>query len=209
LAAVPYSEAARTKKAEGRIFVQFKVTSEGKVEYVTALRPGEDNDRRKSSSVKSAIADPLLVKAAEQAVAAMPAWTPAESNGIPVVSSHTVPVDFFLTSPTPAPPVYAYADQMPVFKGAADDEQFVANVQRSIRYPVDALRNRKGGVALAYYEVDEQGQISPVKIIHPVYPAIDEEVARVIGEQRVVKPAMHQGKPVKVLYIIPITFAIL
>ncbi|SMB95883.1 TonB family protein [Hymenobacter roseosalivarius DSM 11622] len=208
LAAVPYPEVARASQAEGRIFVRCKISAEGKAEYIAAIRPAESPNRRKAPLDNSAIAQPLLIKAAEQAVATMLLWKPAVRNGIPAASTQMLPVYFYLT-PTPSAPVYVYADQMPVFEGAADDEQLVANIQRSIRYPADALRNRKGGIALAYFEVDEQGTMSPVKIIQPVYSAIDEEVARAVSRQKAVKPAMHQGKPVKVFYVVPITFAIL
>ena len=207
LEAVPYPEAAKASKAEGRIFVQCKISAEGKAEYINAIRPTENTSRRKAPSNNKAVAQSLLVQAAEQAVAAMPLWKPAISNGIPVASAQTLPVYFYLTSAPPSS-VYVYADQMPVFEGATDIKRLEANIQRSVRYPAEALRNRMGGTALAYFEVDEQGQMSPVEILKPVYPAIDEEVARAVSTQKVLKPAMHQGKPVKVFYIIPLTFAI-
>lgn len=209
LASVSYPEAARASKAEGRVFVNFEISPEGKVGNVAAILPSVEVKRRKASPAGAGVTlpDPLLVKAAEQLVAAMPDWQPAAPRGMPIMSTQTVPVDFTLT-PTSSTPVYAYADQMPVFLGVTNQIPLQGNIQRAIRYPVDALRNGKQGQVLVYFVVNEQGQIDQVDIIRPVYPAIDAEVVRAVRAQKVTTPAMQQGKPVKVYYVLPLNFAI-
>ncbi|MBI9069662.1 MAG: M56 family metallopeptidase [Salinivirgaceae bacterium] len=77
---VTYPLEAKAKGIEGRVFTQFIVNKEGKVEDVKVVRG----------------VDPLLDEEAIRVISAMPYWTPGENEGKKVKVSFTVPINFQL-----------------------------------------------------------------------------------------------------------------
>ncbi|MBT2556204.1 TonB family protein [Hymenobacter sp. ISL-91] len=185
-----------TEGQPSEIFVSFVVDANGKVGQVRGLQPVPGNPwpRRKE-----------LWAAAVRHISAMPAWTPAQHKGKAVAATYTVPVRF-VGSILPASHAYAYAEQMPVFPYPDGVQTYIG---RNIRYPASALRNRTQGVVLAYYEVAENGLVDNIRIIQSVSREIDAEVKNAIQNKLpTYQPAQHQGKPVRVFFVIPIDFAI-
>lgn len=76
---VQYPQEAKDKGIEGRVMIEFVIDENGKV-----VNP----------SVKSKDADPLLAKAALDAMAQMPDWTPGEVNGKKVAVRYVLPFSF-------------------------------------------------------------------------------------------------------------------
>ncbi len=75
-----YPAKAKEKKIEGKVFVNFVVTKEGKVTDVQVKHPKEK----------------LLDNEAIRVVQSMPAWTPGTVKGEPVNVEMTLPVSFKL-----------------------------------------------------------------------------------------------------------------
>ena len=210
LTTAPYPAAARFPQTPGRVFVQFEVDPTGRVQRVQAVRP---TPRRQSATTSSAspvlTTDPVLLRAAEQLVATMPAWQPATEKGVAVVSLQTLPVDFYpAASPSRPPAAYAYADQLPVFAGSTAEIPFPTSLFRAIRYPPEALRQRIEGKGLLYFVVNEQGQLEQLEFIQAVHPILAQEAMRALGTQKVIVPARLSGQPVKVFYVLPLNFGI-
>lgn len=138
----------------------------------------------------------------------------------------------FMAAPAPAQP-YAYADQNPVFlailtrmraqpngyaaRWLADEAQakslsstpkgLSAYIQMQVRYPAEALRQRQQGQVYVYFEVSETGAIEQPQIVGTAGGALDEEVLRVVRElPAATTPAMLRGKPVRIFYLLPVTF---
>ncbi|MCA8831836.1 TonB family protein [Hymenobacter pini] len=213
LSAVPYPEAGRATQAAGRVYVRFMVDASGKVGQIAAIVPKKTPQRRLSIAPApiehSQTTDPVLLQAAVQHVASMPTWMPAMLNGKPIATTRTVPVDFYPTAPTPAPePVYAYADQMPILGGTTEKQPFPRSIYQALRYPAEALRQQLEGEVLVYFVVNEQGQVTQTQVIRSVASSLDAEALRVINSLPAGSPAMHQGKPVQVYYVVPVTFSI-
>ena len=78
----------------------------------------------------------------------------------------------------------------------------------NLHYPGLARRLGTTGRVLVEFEVLEDGSIIDVLIRSCVNPAIDDEAIRVIAAMPKWKPGMQNGKPVKVMYTQPITFAL-
>ena len=165
----------------------------------------------------------------------MPAWE-ASTPGAQVKpgknSTFLLPLNF--TAPLSAQP-YAYADQEPVFAyvdyarpprnvafddnadaaavmariEAAYNSSFVAYIQRQTRYPAEALRNQQQGRVLVYFEVAENGTVENPQILASAGSALDNEVLGAVRRlQPASTPAQLQGKPVRVFYVLPISFKI-
>ena len=56
--------------------------------------------------------------------------------------------------------------------------------------------------------IEKDGNVSNVKVLHGISKKEDDEMIRVIGKLQKWKPGMHDGKPVRVQYAIPINFQI-
>lgn len=128
---------------------------------------------------------------------------------------------------------YVYADQEPTFsyvqdmvrnnpnfrnnpEGEAILAQMVAAnglasyVQRHVRYPVQALRNREQGRITVYFEVAESGAVENAEIIGSAGGNLDTEVLRAVKAlQPASTPALLGGRPVRVFYVLPIVFKVM
>ena len=85
----------------------------------------------------------------------------------------------------------------------------VIYVQMNVRYPAEALRYQQQGRVYASFEVAETGTIEQAEILGTAGPALDAEVLRVVQRLPAAgSPALVQGRPVRVHYLLPITFKI-
>ena len=142
-------------------------------------------------------------------------------------------LDFSNSAPDTRP--YSYADQMPRFPAMekmlsprqlqyvnppltdpAKRAAFVSSaqglglyVQMRVRYPAEALRSQQEGRVYACFEVAETGAIEHVEILGTAGRALDGEVLRVVQQLPAAgSPALAQGQPVRMHYVLPITFRI-
>ncbi|MEO5585318.1 MAG: energy transducer TonB [Flavobacteriales bacterium] len=73
-----YPKDEAEKKLSGKVYVQFVIGKDGKVDQVKVLRG----------------VDPALDAEAVRAVRAMPSWIPARMNGKPVATRYVLPINF-------------------------------------------------------------------------------------------------------------------
>lgn len=211
LSSVPYPDAARASRKEGRVYVQFELSTTGQVEKVMAV-PRQGTNKPGSSTSRThpptSLPDPLLVEAAVRHIATMPAWKPATHNGTPVATTQYLPVDFRLTPPAAEEVEYAYTEQMPVFEQNNLQFPFPGNIAASIRYPVDALRHGIQGESLIYFVLNENGRVEQAEVVRSSHPLLDAEALRAVQNQRAIAPAYHRGKRAKLFYFYPAKFVI-
>ena len=60
------------------------------------------------------------------------------------------------------------------------------------------------GMVVAKFTISENGKVRDIQIIKPLHPSIDEEWIRVLQQMPDWKPGMLMGKPVDVIYNIPL-----
>ena len=77
---IKYPAKARRKMIEGKVFVQFVVEKDGRVDGIRVVRSPDE----------------LLTKEAVRVVKAMPRWEPGMQNGVPVRYQFVLPVVFQL-----------------------------------------------------------------------------------------------------------------
>jgi len=85
--------------------------------------------------------------------------------------------------------------------------EWLSYLNRSFRYPDDAVNNEIQGTVIISMIVDEKGNASDYAVFKSVAPSLDQEALRVVSsfEHRFV-PAEKDGKKVKSLYLRTVTF---
>ena len=100
--------------------------------------------------------------------------------------------------------VYSYVENMPVFPGGQQGilEYLVANT----RYPVQAIQYNIYGTVEVIFYITKDGLVDNVKVAKSANPVLDNEAVRVIKSMPKWKPGTRNGRPVTVMYKVPITF---
>ena len=99
-------------------------------------------------------------------------------------------------------------DVKPSFRGHHDLGLFTEWVNKNLKYPKDAKDARVEGTVKLQFTVGTNGGVQEVQILQGVYPSLDNEALRVVRSSPKWKPGMKDGKPVRVTYTFPVTFAL-
>lgn len=86
-------------------------------------------------------------------------------------------------------------------------EDFYKTLSRLIKYPGKAQQREVEGKVFVEFVVDEQGNLSKMKVIKGIGSGCDEEAMRVLNLTHW-KPGKQRGRPVKVRMILPVHFRI-
>jgi TonB family protein len=86
------------------------------------------------------------------------------------------------------------------------DEEMVKYFMLNLRYPTRAFEESISGEVIVSFLIDEKGEISDAKVIKGLGYGCDEEAIRVVHNMPQWKPARMKGKPVRVMYKLPIVF---
>ena len=105
---------------------------------------------------------------------------------------------------TPCGKVYQVVEQMPQFPGGqAAMMKFIAD---SLRYPSVAFENGIEGRVIVKFVVDCKGNIVNPLVVRSVDPLLDREAIRLVKSMPKWIPGRQNGKPVCVIYNVPIRF---
>lgn len=88
------------------------------------------------------------------------------------------------------------------------DERIMKHIGRNIKYPKRAKRLGQGGTVHVTYVVDKKGNVRDAHVERPLFPDLDEEALRVVNSLPKMKPGMQRGRPVNVMFTIPITYTL-
>jgi TonB family protein len=117
------------------------------------------------------------------------------------------------TAAQPAPPPtktdipFVQVDEMPVFKGG--DVGILNYIAENTVYPEEAKKNNITGKVIVRFIVEKDCSVSDVTILKSVDPLLDAEAVKVINSlPKFEKPAKNGGVPVRVYYMVPITFTL-
>lgn len=94
-----------------------------------------------------------------------------------------------------------YLDQPPIYKG-----DLISFIKKNIKYPQNKMDSSIEGKVFVSCWVDTNGVTIQHKIIRGLNKDLDSEAIRVVRLIKFNKPAMQNGKPIKVEYIIPVEF---
>lgn len=101
-----------------------------------------------------------------------------------------------------AEPVHAMVDQPPEYPGGTMALKLFLVQHMNIPDSVMALV--PNGTVKVRFVVDRTGSVRDPKIIFSMHPAIDAEALRIIGGMPLWQPGRLRGKPVNVMYVLPI-----
>jgi TonB family protein len=102
--------------------------------------------------------------------------------------------------------VFVVVDDPPQYPGG--DEARMKYMQQSIKYPEEARKKGVQGTVFVSFVVEVDGQVSNAKILRGIGAGCDEEALRVIKEMPKWIPGKQNEKPVRVVFNIPIKFAL-
>lgn len=201
---VKYPEEAKEKEISGRVFVSFVIEKDGSVNEVKVMRGiGGGCDEEAVRVIKG-----------------MPKWKPGIQKGKPVRVSYMMPINFKLDSQPTKPAqkadvskpdmkpdkngVYQICEQMPEFPGGV--EALMDFVAKNVVYPQEAMDKEISGRVYVSFVIEKDGSVNEVKVMKGIGGGCDDEAVRVIKAMPKWKPGKQDGKPVRVSYMMPITF---
>ena len=187
---IKYPKESQDNGEQGRVICSFIVGRDGSVNNPEVLRG----------------VTPLLNEEAVRVINTMPRWNPGMQRGKAVAVKYTVPITFRLKSPVEETKeeTLTVVDVMPQYPGG--DHELLKFIAQSIKYPMEAQEAGMQGRVICSFVVDKKGNIVEPKIIRGIDPSLDAEALRVIGMMPRWTPGRQDGKAVRVLYTVPITF---
>ena len=202
---IKYPQAAKDKNIAGRVFVSFVVEKDGSVNEVKVMRGiGGGCDEEAVRVIKG-----------------MPKWKPGIQKGKPVRVSYQIPINFKLADdaqtksakkteankPDMKPDkdgVYQIVEEMPQYPGG--EQAMMDFVSKNVVYPKEAQEKGISGRVFVSFIVEKDGSVSNVDVKRGIGGGCDDEAVRVIKAMPKWKPGKQDGKPVRVSYMMPITF---
>jgi TonB family protein len=100
--------------------------------------------------------------------------------------------------------IFDQAEVMAEFPGG--QEALLKYISEHLQYPKEAAEKKIQGRVSCTFVVEKDGSVSNIKVVQSVDPLLDKEAIRVLSEFPKFKPAENGGKPVRVIYGVPIRF---
>lgn len=120
----------------------------------------------------------------------------------PAVATHVQVSD---NAPSDTAKVYQVVEHVPQFPGGT--YALMKYMREHIVYPKESLEAQEMGKTLVAFVVEKDGSISDVKVARTSgYKRLDDESVRMVSEMPKWQPGKHKGVPVRVCYIVPVTY---
>ena len=100
--------------------------------------------------------------------------------------------------------IYQIVEVMPEFPGGA--AAMFTYLSGNIKYPEEAKDKGISGRVFISFVVEKDGSVNQVQVKKGIGGGCDEEAVRVVQAMPKWKPGLQKGKPVRVSYLLPITF---
>lgn len=102
--------------------------------------------------------------------------------------------------------IFTSVEQVPEFPGGM--EGFGRYLSKAIRYPAIAKENGTQGRVILTFVVEKDGSSTDIKVARGIGDGCDEEAVRALKNAPKWKPGIQNGRPVRVQYSIPVSFAL-
>jgi len=104
--------------------------------------------------------------------------------------------------------IFSKVDQMPEYPGGIDE--FYKFLEKKLRYPATARENNTQGKIIVTMVVEKDGSLSQVTVAKGkgIGSGCDEEAVRLVKLSAPWKPGMLDGRAVRVMYSVPVSFAL-
>lgn len=203
---IKYPEEAKDKGISGRVFISFVIEKDGSVSSAKVMR-----------GVGGGCDEEAL-----RVVNAMPKWKPGLMKGKPVRVSYMLPINFKLDPKDESSEekvekaleslkpdkdgVWPIAETMPEFPGGANALQ--KYVQDNLIVPENYQEANATYRVFVQFVVAEDGSVTKAELLkpEPSKQDLNDEAVRVVKAMPKWKPGTVDGKPVKVRYMLPVTY---
>lgn len=112
---------------------------------------------------------------------------------------------------------FAVVEDKPIFPGCESESDKAAkelcfnrsilkHIRKNFQYPEVAKELGIQGRVFVSFVIGKSGAISDVNILRGVDKSLDKEASRIVKKLPKMTPAKQRGKPVKVSFMLPITF---
>ncbi len=102
-------------------------------------------------------------------------------------------------------PVFVFAEVMPSFPGG--QKAFNNFLAANLKYPLKAAERGIQGTAFIKFVVEKDGRITNVKVQKSTQSEyLDKEAVRFIKSMPKWNPGIHEGKPVRTNFMLPLRF---
>jgi len=98
----------------------------------------------------------------------------------------------------------AMVEQKPQFPGG--DAAMYKWLSQNINYPAQASEEGISGKVYIQFVVEKDGSITNAQVARSKHPALDAEAVRIVRNMPRWSPGRNNGQPVRVTYILPVTF---
>jgi len=102
--------------------------------------------------------------------------------------------------------IFTSVEQVPQFPGGLD--AFGRYLGKNINYPAVAKENGTQGPVIVSFVCERDGSLTDIKVVRGIGDGCDEEAVRVIKKSPHWKPGIQNGRPVRVMYSVPISFSL-
>ncbi len=96
-------------------------------------------------------------------------------------------------------------EELPVYPGG--ESALYAFISKETKYPEEAREQGITGKVFVQFIVEKDGSVDSVWVKRSAHPLLDAEALRVVQLMDGWKPATQNDKPVRVTYMLPISFA--
>jgi len=101
---------------------------------------------------------------------------------------------------------FVSVDTQPSFPGGM--QKFYEYLSKTIRYPKEAQEKNIQGKVFLSFIVEKDGELTGIRVERRLGSGTDEEAVRVLSQSPKWIPGSKDGKPVRVMYNIPLAFAL-
>lgn len=131
--------------------------------------------------------------------------TPQKGVG-PIVAEDTELIHFVPGGSVVRRVLYRESEVNPKPQFPGGDKAYKSYLQRSVKYPAEALKKRIQGAVRVGFTVKADGSIANVKLERKVHTLLDQEALRVVKAMPKWRPGYFEGKPVPVKMTVPVQF---
>jgi protein TonB len=102
--------------------------------------------------------------------------------------------------------IYTSVQMVPSYPGGM--ENFYKFLAKKVRYPDEARAHGTQGKVIVSFVVEKDGSLTDIHLVKDVKDGLGNEAIRVMKLSPKWTPGLQNGKPVRVVYSVPISFGL-
>lgn len=104
----------------------------------------------------------------------------------------------------PKAEILTFSETMPEFPGGT--QALYEFISKEMKYPKNLKKDKIEARVISRFVINKEGYVENIQIVNKVEQEFAEETVRVLSKMPQWKPGMQAGKPVNVIFTLPISF---